>query len=130
VVDDLSDHHETVLVLYAGDYDPSGLDIERAFVTRLDRLILFQRVALDRDQVTEHRLPVAPAKTADTRTAAMERTTGEATQVELDALDPLVLVSLFTDLITAAADPQTWWERIAVEQDEAAAIRAAANRLT
>ena len=130
IVDELADAHDEVVVLYGGDYDPSGLDIERDLRQRLRRAyIAVRRVALDRQQVTDHALPTAPAKETDTRTAAMAWAEGEAVQVELDALDPLVLTQLFTEAIDALAEPGRWWAQIEVEADEADELRAAADRL-
>jgi hypothetical protein len=130
IVDDLVDIHGEVVVLYAGDYDPSGLHIPQDFERRLDRPeVEVRRVALDRDQVEEHELRSVPAKVEDSRSAAMIEAEGEAVQVELDALDPLVLVQLYADAISELGSPYTWWEQIEREVEEADAIRAAADRL-
>ena len=130
VVDELKHEHERVVVLYAGDYDPSGLHIPQDFTRRLDRSrVRVMRVALDREQVTRYRLPIAPAKQDDTRRAAMIEAEGEAMQVELDALDPLVLRGLFTAAIDQLGKPDTWWRQITRERLERQAIRAAADQL-
>lgn len=129
-VDILDEAHGKVVALYAGDYDPSGLDIERDLKRRLRRRdVDVRRVALIREQVVDHDLPVAPARLADSRTAAMALAEGVAVQVELDALDPLVLVQLFTDEIDQWGVPDTWWEQIAAEEAERQGILAAAERL-
>ena len=70
--------------IYVGDYDPTGLDIDRALGERLP--FPLRRVALTADQIAEHRLPPAPAKATDSRTRRMEAEQGAAMQVEIDAL--------------------------------------------
>jgi hypothetical protein len=59
------------LVLHLGDHDPNGLDMTR---DNRDRLRMFtgrpvevRRLALNMDQVREHRPPPNPAKSTDTR---------------------------------------------------------------
>lgn len=80
------------VALYIGDYDPTGLDIDRALAERLPfRLV---RIALNADQVRRHNLPPAPAKVSDSRSAAMAAAHGEAMQVELDALPSDALFTL------------------------------------
>ncbi len=106
---DLRHHHgqggrdwENVHVLYFGDYDPSGLDIERYIGERLGDLGAYpqvRRIAIDRDQVDEYNIPPAPAKTTDSRYWTMEMTEGEAMQVELDAIEPNTLQELIRDAI-------------------------------
>lgn len=101
---DLRRHHgegnrswENVHVLYFGDYDPSGLDIERYIEERLGDLGAYpqvRRIAIDREQVDEYNIPPAPAKTSDSRYWTMEMETGEAMQVELDAIEPNTLQEL------------------------------------
>lgn len=78
------------VIVYAGDFDPTGLDIDRDLAERAG--VLVDRVALTEAQVAEHRLPPAPAKSADSRTAAMLAEHGVAVQVEVDALPGAVLL--------------------------------------
>lgn len=78
--------------IYVGDYDPSGLDIDRDLSARLP--FPLHRVALTREQVQQHRLPPAPAKQGDSRSAAMAAAHGKAVQVELDALPASILLGL------------------------------------
>lgn len=83
---------EKVQVLYFGDYDPSGLDIDRNVEERLrdnfGARFTFKRYAITLDQIEEYDIPPAPAKETDSRTRGMEERLGEAMQVELDAIDP------------------------------------------
>jgi len=85
----LVDHDRKAVGIYVGDYDPTGLDIDRALGERLP--FPLRRVALTSEQVTEHRLPPAPAKASDSRTRRMQAEHGTAMQVEIDALPSAVL---------------------------------------
>lgn len=91
------------VLLYAGDFDPSGEDIDRDFLERTDCWHKVTRVALTLDQVREHRLPINPGKTGDSRAAGFIERHGQLMQVELDALDPDTLRTMF-----AAAIAEHW----------------------
>lgn len=84
-------------VVYAGDYDPSGLDIDRDLRERAGVPVV--RVALTAAQVTEHRLPPALAKGTDTRRGRMLAEHGHAVQVEVDALPPAVLLAAVAEAV-------------------------------
>lgn len=83
-------------ILYVGDHDPSGLDMDRDIIDRLQtfrvRLAGFERIALTRAQIDEHDPPPNPAKFTDSRAEAYVREHGE-TSWEADALPPEVLQS-------------------------------------
>jgi len=86
------------LILYIGDFDPSGLFISQQIDERCPDTELI-RVGLDYGQVAEHGLVENPVKESDTRTAWMREHFGTAVQVELDALDPDVTLNLLADAI-------------------------------
>ena len=91
---DRFDNRETV-VLYVGDHDPSGLDMDRDLQNRLDRLdadVGLVRVALTVDQIDEHNLPPQPTKSTDSRAFGYSREHGGSW--ELDALPADVLAGL------------------------------------
>ena len=92
------------VILYFGDYDPSGEDIPRSIEENISRLgcpsIEVRRIALMEDQVRAWRLPAAPAKLTDSRTA---KWTGIG-QVELDAVEPRKLQSLCQQAIDTVFD--------------------------
>lgn len=92
------------VILYFGDYDPSGEDIPRSIEENISRLgcpsIEVRRIALMEDQVRAWQLPAAPAKLTDSRTA---KWTGIG-QVELDAVEPRKLQSLCQQAIDAVFD--------------------------
>lgn len=88
-----SDPRPSVL-FYVGDYDPSGLVIPEDFRVATGCWDRYERIALTREQVEEFALPRALAKEKDSRTKGMLEATGEAFQVEAEALDPDVLIAL------------------------------------
>lgn len=96
------------VLVYAGDFDPSGEDIERDF---RDRTVCFDeviRVALTVEQVEEYDLPPAMGKATDTRAAGFIERYGELVQVELDALPPDILRDLYWMAISEVFDMPTW----------------------
>ncbi|MFI5614978.1 hypothetical protein [Amycolatopsis sp. NPDC051903] len=103
------------VLLYAGDYDPSGEDIERDFLARTRCWTHAERVALTPAQVTEFGLPPLPGKATDSRAAAFAAAHGHLIQVEVDALDPTDLHALFDDAIARWWNPQAYDEVLAAE---------------
>jgi hypothetical protein len=87
-----------VVLLYCGDFDPSGEDIPRAFEATTG--LTLKRVALTPEQVEEYELPEAMGKATDTRAASFHARHGRLVQVELEALPPEIL----RDLLTAELD--------------------------
>jgi hypothetical protein len=119
------DGHQPV-ILYFGDYDPSGEDIPRAIEENINRMaadngsdmrVTVKRCALMEQQVVEMQLPPAPVKIGDTRSAKWDG----LGQVELDAVDPRLLQKMCRDAINEMFDPDTHaavLEREATERDE------------
>ena len=87
------------MLLYAGDFDPTGEDIDRDFVERVGLFADVRRVALNADQVDQYKLPPLPGKQTDSRAAAFVARHGRLMQVELDALDPDDLRALYAAAI-------------------------------
>ena len=69
VVEDVHASNRPAVLLYAGDFDPSGEDIDRDFTQRTDCWYEVRRIALNVAQVTEYELPPQPGKTSDSRAA-------------------------------------------------------------
>ena len=81
------DNRKKPIILYFGDYDPSGEDIPRSIKANLNRMgidIEVRRIALMEEQVIEWDLPPAPVKSGDSRSGKWKG----LGQVELDAIDP------------------------------------------
>jgi len=92
IVDFVSAQKRQVVMLYCGDFDPSGEDIPRAFEENTE--LELRRVALLPEHVEEYGLPPAPGKASDTRSGAFIAKHGRLIQVELEALPPDVLRGL------------------------------------
>lgn len=83
-------------ILYFGDFDMRGKDIERYITQRLQDFNVtanVQRIALTREQVKTYNLPPQPAKKSDTLASQWIKKEGDVAW-ELDALEPNVLLSL------------------------------------
>jgi hypothetical protein len=113
------DEREAVL-LYCGDFDPTGEDIPRAFEANTD--LELRRVALSAEQVAAYDLPPAPGKTSDSRAAGFELRHGRLVQVELEALDPDDLRSLLTAELDALIEPEAVEAEREREQGERARL--------
>ena len=98
-----------MVLLYGGDFDPSGVDIDRDFVERAGCFDEVVRVALNARQVEEFDLPPLLGKASDARASAFVAKYGRLVQVELDALPPETLRKLYQDAI------DRWWDASAYE---------------
>lgn len=106
------------IILYFGDYDPSGEDIPRSIGENLDKFGVYgveiRRIALMEHQVIEWELPPAPAKETDSRTANWDG----LGQVELDAVKPEKLVAMLNDAIGEIFDNDLYDELNQTEEKE------------
>lgn len=106
------------IILYFGDYDPSGEDIPRSIGENLDKFGVYgveiRRIALMEHQVIEWKLPPAPAKETDSRTANWDG----LGQVELDAVKPEKLVAMLNDAIGEIFDNDLYDELNQTEEEE------------
>lgn len=104
------DVDKSMTVLYFGDFDPSGLDIDRSAGERLELYsgldFDFVRVALTEADLEE--LPANPTKVADTRAKAYVARYGDRCW-ELDALPPDELRAKVKSAIVGYID-ETLWE--------------------
>ena len=114
---------QTPIILYFGDYDPSGEDIPRALEENLRNLgcddIEVRRVCLMEQQVIDWNLPPAPAKVTDSRTVNWDG----LGQVELDAVRPEKLISLLEDAVTDIFDDELYSQLCEVEDEERETFR-------
>jgi len=97
-----------VRVIYIGDLDPEGEDIERNFQWQTD--LDTERIAITPELATFHKLPEEPGKEGSSRAPAFIAKYGRLFQIEVEALDPDVLRGLVQDAIA-----ETWDD--ALEQD-------------
>lgn len=88
------------VVLHLGDHDPSGKDMSRDIVDRLDMFeahkVHFKRLALNMDQIEEFNPPPNPTKVTDSRTGGYIEEFGYECW-ELDALEPSVISALIKE---------------------------------
>lgn len=108
-------HHKKPVLLYFGDFDPSGVEMLRAMETTLkDELkvegINFNRVALLKDDIAKYKLPHSPdaLKKTDTRASKHIAEYGELA-VELDALSPADLEAKITEAIEKELDMDKYY---------------------
>lgn len=112
------------LMLYFGDFDPSGVEMLTAMKTTLmEELgvneIEFKRVALLREDIFTYHLPHNPdaLKKTDTRAKKHLETYGELA-VELDALRPDVLEQKIRTAIEAELDINTFNQEVEKHNEE------------
>lgn len=107
------------IILYFGDFDPTGLDIARAIEARLkdsNSDLQFYRIALTLDQINEYSLPPIPTKVRDSRRDKFIAEYGDMA-VELDALNPNVLRNLIESSIKNYLDSKLY-EQSLVEENQ------------
>lgn len=112
------------VLLYAGDFDPSGEDILRDFVDRCGGFAEVDRVALSAEQVERYDLPAAMGKATDSRSAGFVARHGRLVQVELDAVPPDVLEGLYLDALERYWDPDAFDRCVREEAKQRARLAA------
>jgi hypothetical protein len=112
------------LILYAGDFDPSGEDIRRHFTERVSDTSHVRTVALTPEQVNDLGLPVNPGKETDSRAKAFEARYGGLFQVEVEALSPAQLRGLFETALDAEWDRSQYEAVLDQEEQDRAALEA------
>lgn len=133
------------VILHLGDHDPSGKDMSRDIEERIGKFskfaaedepayfgrwcdgdgdycdgwpgLIFERIALNYDQIETYNPPPNPTKLKDTRSAAYMREFG-ATCWELDALEPAVLDALITDKIEDYIDMEEYRVHEAKQEEQ------------
>lgn len=115
---------KNVVLLHLGDHDPSGLDMSRDILERLqlflgyhgfEDLIEVRRIALNMRQVRQYNPPPNPAKVTDSRFAEYRDQHGDESW-ELDALAPNVISELIEKEIDLVIDRESWDDLVEQEQ--------------
>jgi hypothetical protein len=109
---------QTPVIFHLGDHDPSGMDMTRDIVGRLEMFMggtKLERLALNLDQIQKYNPPPNPAKSTDSRFQGYVAEFGDESW-ELDALEPSVLVKLIRQSIRKLIDKPLWNERLAVRE--------------
>jgi hypothetical protein len=123
----IADIPRPTVILYLGDFDPSGQDMGRDILARLtqafDAEVQFERIALTPEQIAEYDLPPLPAKPTDSSAAAFIARHGDMA-VELDALPPDVLQALVREQIGRFFDVSAFQAEQERQQQEQAELEA------
>lgn len=101
---------QTPVIFHFGDHDPSGKDMTRDIVDRLEMFmggVKLERLALNMDQIEKYEPPPNPAKTTDSRARAYIEEFGNDSW-ELDALEPKVITALIEKSVMALVDKKVW----------------------
>ena len=96
------------VILYAGDHDPTGLDIPRDISEKMEMFgasVEVVRIGLTDEQIRRYNPPPCPVKESDKRSGKYVKQYGNQCW-ELDALPPDVLAGLFREHIAALTDPE------------------------
>ena len=113
----LAEDDKKPIILYFGDYDPSGEDIPRSVEENLYRMgvsVEVRRFALMEQQVIDMGLPPAPIKAGDSRSAKWEG----LGQVELDAIDPNKLQEMCRKAILSVFDKDIHNDLLETQREE------------
>jgi hypothetical protein len=99
------------IVIHLGDHDPSGIDMSRDIIDRLEKYagqpIKVVRIALNIDQVRRYNPPANPAKATDARFSGYQERYGDESW-ELDALDPQVMTALIRSEVEKRIVQDRW----------------------
>jgi hypothetical protein len=108
---EIHDNGKDIHVLYFGDHDPSGLDMDRDVQDRISLFsglsVSFERLALKYAQVQVLNPPENPAKITDSRAKKYIKMYG-ASSWELDAVEPKELARLVEDAVVNLRDEYLW----------------------
>jgi hypothetical protein len=121
------DDGRPLIVLYVGDYDPSGMFMsEHDLPDRLEKYdgahVKLRRIALTREQTRGLLSSPATDKKKDKRYPWFVRNFGRECW-ELDALDPNVLRDIVQAEIEAEIEPEAWARCVTVNEAEQASLR-------
>lgn len=115
-------------VLYLGDHDPSGIDMTRDVLERLnlflgsDGDLTVNRLALNMEQVRKMKPPENPAKLTDSRVNSYIKRFGRSSW-ELDAIEPAALAELVRTAVNELIDPDEWRKAVDREDDMKAELQ-------
>ena len=108
------------VIIHLGDHDPSGIDMTRDIIDRLETFGMpmeVNRIALNMDQVEKYDPPPYPAKQTDSRCTGYFEKYGDDSW-ELDALEPAVMKKLIQKTIKKYMDKSLYDARVDQEESE------------
>ena len=121
------DNGQVPYILHLGDHDPSGMDMSRDIVDRINLFLgphanwVFERLALNPEQVAEYNPPPNPTKLSDSRSNGYISYYGSDSW-ELDALDPAAISELIEDEIIYLRDDDLWNDALDKEASDRLAL--------
>jgi hypothetical protein len=128
-ITDRFDDGDDYAAIYVGDFDPSGVDIERNVRQYVDEFFVdWTRVAVTPEIIDAYHLPENPGKTTDTRARRFAAEYGRLVQVEVEALDPDHLRDLIRRAIRAYWDADTAARVLEAERVEREELRRLVER--
>ncbi|WP_303871715.1 hypothetical protein [Acetobacterium wieringae] len=102
---------KNIVLLHLGDHDPSGIDMSRDILERLNIFetdnVVFKRLALNMEQIEEYNPPPNPTKLSDSRATKYLLDFGHECW-ELDALEPKVIDELIKDNVLNFRDEKKY----------------------
>ena len=118
---DADGHDRDIVILYFGDYDPTGEDIPRHIKQSLEEdfnmdIWHFEKVALTIEQIEDLNLPPEPTKKSDSRSIKFIEAHGDMA-VELDAVEPRTLTHMIETSIQRFFDADAYETRRQVQED-------------
>jgi hypothetical protein len=120
----LNEQGKHIVILYLGDHDPSGRDMERDIKERICKQMSpdlaefdLKRVAIHREDICRFGLPPLRIKPADTRSGGFLKKYGSEC-VEVDALPASELRGRLSRAIEGLIEQEAWQRAMAVEQAE------------
>jgi hypothetical protein len=116
-----SDERPSILI-YAGDLDPSGTDIDRSFIERANCFDVVVRIAVKYEHIAQYGLVKQPGKWTDSRAEGFVERYGSLFQVELEALAPTDLKAMFDAELEDLWDEDVFNAVIEQEREERAML--------
>jgi len=145
VKDRVRDDGRPAVLIYAGDFDASGMDIGRSFIDTTACWAHTERIALSEEQIETLGLPVLQGKPTDARARRFVERYPEIherhnfgqdgkgrripVQVELDALDPAVLHDRFRMALANYWDEDVFARVLTQEDADLSTLRELADQL-
>jgi hypothetical protein len=115
------------VLLYVGDLDAAGEEIEEDFCRRCDVWDHVERIAVTEEQVTGLGLPRLPGKPNDPKRKPFIERHGWLFGVEVEAIPPDLLRSLYDDALATYWDKSTYDAVVAREHKDRAELAEAAR---
>jgi hypothetical protein len=128
---DMNEDGRPVVVFYVGDLDPEGEDIERNFIAQAQRQgIVFhhwKRIGILPAQVQRYTLASNPGKTTSSRAPRFIAKYGRLFQVEIEAMDPVVLRRLLMAALRRFWDASLLQQSMTQETDDGRLLKAVSS---